>query len=73
MLGVDLWPLHEVIQRRTGRLLIVVCGQADAPQVALSLPRTVEREHVHAALMGGVEERMRPGFLEGVAARDVED
>ena len=73
VLGVDLWPLHEVIQRRAGRVLIVVGGQADAPQVALRLPRTVERKHVHATLMGGVEERMRPGFLEGVAARDIED
>jgi gluconolactonase len=34
---------------------------------------TAERKHVHTTLMGGVEERMRPGFLEGVTARDVED
>src|SRR5437667_1616180 len=71
--GIDLSPLHQVVQRRARRVLEVVRGQADTPQIALRVPRTVEREHMHAPLMGGVEQRMRPGFLEGVTARNVED
>src|SRR6266545_7739561 len=45
----------------------------ECPEVAFRVPRTVEREHVHPPLMGSVEKRMRPGLLEGVTARDVED
>jgi hypothetical protein len=36
-------------------------------------PGSVEREHVHPPLTGGVEERVRPRLLEGVTAGDVED
>src|SRR5439155_15434750 len=71
--GVDLGPCQEMVERGTGRVLEIVRGQTDAAQVALGVPRPVEREHVQAALVRGVEERMRPRFLERVAARDVED
>jgi hypothetical protein len=65
--------LHQGIQGATGGVLEIVRRQADPPQVAFRVSGSVEAEHVHAALVGRIEERMRPGLLERVAAGDVKD